>query len=204
MNDPNHLLVLGYRNRDDLPTHLGAWSRISAFGIPDPKLDSPGSPEVTVYAQLFSVDSYADLQEAYNAVFIRFPDPFGEPRNWLKAIYALGFCVDGPLEAWFYEPGELLLFDWMLRYALEDHVATGVRVETRDILNDPKPVGVATWQISRKSVSHIRKRFRQDLNAMLVQIYDQGRHHLTPDYTWDDAAALLHVDRHQGEGSASG
>ncbi|HLD16061.1 MAG TPA: hypothetical protein VJB94_05845 [Candidatus Nanoarchaeia archaeon] len=79
-------LVLAFETLDDLPTGWKKLKHIDAYGRS--KVSGKLPKNIKVYNKFFETNNYK--KGRYDLCFIKHPDPWGEPRNWMQAIAAIG------------------------------------------------------------------------------------------------------------------
>lgn len=113
-------LILAFENFDDLPKNWRDFDVIDAYGaskLTDEeirKFVGNSKIQLKIYNQFFEIKNFQKPEQPYNLCFIRHPDPWGEPRNWLQAIAALGECLKGKLSCEFWFPHEVVAFNFLL------------------------------------------------------------------------------------------
>ena len=115
-----HCLILAFENFDDLPKNWRDFDVIDAYGVSKitnkdiDKFVGDSSVKLKIYNQFFEIENFQKPEQPYDFCFIRHPDPWGEPRNWLQAIAALGECLKGKLVCEFWFPHEVVAFNFLL------------------------------------------------------------------------------------------
>lgn len=113
-------LILAFENFDDLPKNWRDFDVIDAYGASKltdediKKFIGDASVKLKIYNQFFEIKNFQKPEQPYDSCFTRHPDPWGEPRNWLQAIAALGECLKGKLTCEFWFPHEVVAFNFLL------------------------------------------------------------------------------------------
>jgi len=113
-------LILAFENFDDLPKNWRDFDVIDAYGaikLTDEEIKKfvgDSKVKLKIYNQCFEIKNFQKPEQPYDLCFIRHPDPWGEPRNWLQAIAALGECLKGKLTCEFWSPHEVVSFNFLL------------------------------------------------------------------------------------------
>ena len=113
-------LILAFENFDDLPKNWQDFDVIDAYGASKltdediKKLVGSSPVKLKIHNQFFEIKSFQKPEQPYDFCFIRHPDPWGEPRNWLQAIAALGECLSGKIACEFWFPHEVVAFNFLL------------------------------------------------------------------------------------------
>jgi len=119
-------LVLAFETWSDLPKPWKQFRTIDVYGTPKFRIEArnKGFAKVTLRGAFLDITKYKKPSYTYSYAFIRHPDPFGEPRNWMQAIAAVAESLSGKLECEFWFPAEILAFDFLLRAMIgQRHVA---------------------------------------------------------------------------------
>lgn len=118
-------LILAFENFDDLPKNWRDFDVIDAYGASKltdediKKFVGDSKVKLKIYNQFFEIKNFQKPEQSYDLCFIRHPDPWGEPRNWLQAIAALGECLKGKLTCEFWFPHEVVAFNFLLASLLD-------------------------------------------------------------------------------------
>ena len=113
-------LILAFENFDDLPKNWRDFDVIDTYGASKltseeiKKFIGNSKVKLKIYNQFFEIKNFQKPEQSYDLCFIRHPDPWGEPRNWLQAIAALGECLKGKLTCEFWFPHEVVAFNFLL------------------------------------------------------------------------------------------
>lgn len=113
-------LILAFENFEDVPKNWRDFDAIDAYGaskLTDENIKNfvgDSSIKLKIYNQFFEIKNFQKPEQSYDFCFIRHPDPWGEPRNWLQAIGALGECMKGKLTCEFWFPHEVVAFNFLL------------------------------------------------------------------------------------------
>ena len=182
-------LVLAFEDLHDLPSSWKDYACIDAYGQSKISLkDKEGLPvKLTVYNQFFEVKSYYKPKKPYDLCFIRHPDPWGEPRNWMQAIAGLGECVVGALVCEFWFPHEVKAFDFLLQSLLGTSVQF-VKAKQLDNIGEWKNFQ-ARWEIKglQKNMSDCYQKKKMEI---LQEYYNNFGKNFT-DSTLKDVVKIL-------------
>lgn len=173
-------LILAFENFDDLPKNWRDFDVIDAYGASkltgeDTKKFLGDSPvKFKIYNQFFEIKSFQKPEQPYNFVFIRHPDPWGEPRNWLQAIAALGECLQGKLTCEFWFPHEIVAFNFLLASLLGKENVKFLATKQIENIGDWKNYS-AEWEINlvetqKEMLSVYQKRKQQILQHFYAEI----------------------------------
>lgn len=177
-------LVLAFENFDDLPKNWRDFDVIDAYGASkltdkDIKKFVGDSPvKLKIRNQFFEIKNLQKSEQTYDLCFIRHPDPWGEPRNWLQAIAALGECLKGNLNGEFWFPHEVVAFHFLLASLLgKENVKflTGKQIEKVD---DWKNYS-AEWEINSVAIqSDMLSVYQTKRQEILQRFYkEMGRNY---------------------------
>src|SRR3989344_7707670 len=113
-------LVLAFETLKDLPNNWQSFSEIDAYG--QSKLTMTEihrlQNKLRIFNKFFESTNLKKNNKIYDYCFIRHPDPWGEPRNWMHAIIALGDSLNGKLDCEFWFVHEIKAFDFLLKSLL--------------------------------------------------------------------------------------
>ena len=165
-------LVLAFENLNDLPKDWKNFSSIDAYGQSKiSKKEIADLPvKLNVYNQFFEVKNYRKPKQPYVLCFIKHPDPWGEPRNWLQAIAALGECLNGKLVCEFWFPHEIKAFDFLLK-SLLGKSAQFVEAKQLDNVRDWKNFE-ATWEVKNTS-KNMSEHYQKQKMKILQKYYNE-------------------------------
>ncbi len=167
------LLVLAFENLEDLPKNWKEFSEIDAYG--QSKTSSKDLPvRINLSSQFFEIGNFKKPKENYDFCFIRHPDPWGEPRNWMQAIAALGECLNGKLICEFWFPSEIKTFDLLLKSILGESIVKFVN--SRKIENIGKWNNFeATWEINcTKNKKDMLEFYKKEKWRILQEYYQKA------------------------------
>lgn len=111
-------IVLAFSTGKDLPNNHKDFTIVDCYGQYHGTDSTKLAPNIVVHDELFEVGKTTVPNTLYNEGFIRHPDPWGEPRNWMQAIAALGECLQGKLTCEFWYPHEIIAFHFLLNSIL--------------------------------------------------------------------------------------
>ncbi len=110
-----HALVLAYTNLDDLPKNWDKFDSIDLFGSSEEVWQSMKKGNTYLRNHRKLLLNKTDLpQRDYSRVYIKHPDPFGEPRNWMLAISVIRERLQGYIDCIFWSKQEILAFNFLL------------------------------------------------------------------------------------------
>jgi hypothetical protein len=175
-------LVLAFERFDDLPDDWRRFDAIDAYGVStvtsaDVEAFKAGwTGEMTVRPGLLNVTRWRPPAVPYDHCFIRHPDPWGEPRNWFRAIAALGACLAGELTALFFYQHEILAFNFQLTALLgQSAVALSDTAPIADVRREGEtsaPCVRARWSINPQGVqAGMEERYRLRLGQAMRRFY---------------------------------
>lgn len=109
-------LVLAFSTMEDLPQGWEQFDHIDAYGqIKIPKKEWKSLPKnLTLHEGFFEISKDFKAPRPYDLCYIAHPDPYGEPRNWIKAVAAIIECVKGTIIATFFFTHEIHAFDLLI------------------------------------------------------------------------------------------
>ncbi len=109
-------LVLAYEKLEDLPKNYRGFDLLDVYGFSKNKGEELKNLPVKTnyYNRFFEIQNYHKTDSPYSFCYIRHPDPWGEPRNWMQPIAALTECLQGKLVCEFWFPSEVVSFNFLL------------------------------------------------------------------------------------------
>jgi hypothetical protein len=146
-------LILAFENFDDLPKNWQDFDVIDAYGASKltdeniKKFVGTFAVKFKIYNQFFEIKNFQKPEQPYDFCFIRHPDPWGEPRNWLQAIAALGECLKGKLTCEFWFPHEVVAFNFLLASLLGKENVKFLTVKQIEKVGDWKNHS-AEWEVN--------------------------------------------------------
>jgi len=150
-------LILAFESFDDLPKNWRNFDVIDAYGASKltkediEKFVGSSKAKIRIFDQFFEIKNFQKQEQFYNLCFIRHPDPWGEPRNWLQAIAALGECLQGRLACEFWFPHEVVAFDFLLTSLLGEKNVKFLTVKQIENVGNWKNYS-AEWEINSAGV----------------------------------------------------
>jgi hypothetical protein len=172
-------LILAFENFDDLPKNWRDFDVIDAYGASKltdediKKFVSDFSVKLKIYNQFFEIKNFQKPEQPYDFCFIRHPDPWGEPRNWLQAIAALGECLNGKLvcELWF--PHEVVAFNFLLASLLGKENVKFLAAKQIENIGDWKNYS-AEWEINPLATqSDMQPVYQKNKQEILQKLYKE-------------------------------
>lgn len=168
-------IVLAFSNLKDLPQNHTAFELIDCYGEIDCNDFDPTSinSNIVIHRELFAIGKNIIPETPYNAGFIRHPDPWGEPRNWIQAIAALGECLQGNLTCEFWYPHEIIAFHFLLVSLLSQEQVRFLHAEQTADSNDWDNFS-ASWKINAISLqSDMLDHYQKEKQTLLERFYNQ-------------------------------
>ncbi len=173
-------LVLAFETFDDLPKNWRDFDIIDAYGaseVTDAGIAgrvSDSSVKLKIHNRFFEINSFKKPEQAYDLCFIRHPDPWGEPRNWLQAIAALGECLKGRLVCEFWFPHEIVAFDLLLSSLLGKENVKFLAAHQMENSGDWKNYS-AQWKINSAAVrSNMSSVYQENKQEILQKFYKEA------------------------------
>lgn len=166
-------IVLAFSTLQDLPTNWTSFERIDCYGEVDPKcLESKkGNERIIVHNQFFAIGKNILPTTPYQECFIRHPDPWGEPRNWIQAIAGLGECLQGKLTCEFWYPHEIIAFHFLLVSLLSKDQVTFIHAEQVADSNNWDNFR-ADWKINAISLqTDMLEQYQREKQTILQNFY---------------------------------
>jgi len=124
--------------------------------------------KLKIYNQFFEIKNFQKPEQPYNSCFIRHPDPWGEPRNWLQAIAALGECLKGKLICEFWFPHEVVAFNFLLASLLGKENVKFLAAKQIENVGDWKNYS-AEWEVNLVEVQSGMSAFYQKMKKEILQ-----------------------------------
>jgi len=183
-------LVLAYESLKDLPKNYRDFDILDVYGF-----SSQGGKElknistkVNYYNGFFDIANYNEPKFPYNFCFIRHPDPWGEPRNWMQPIAALAESLSGELTCEFWFPSEIIAFNYLLQSILGNESIRIIQIKQIDDVGNWKNYQ-AKWSINQKGVKNKMLELYQKNKIIILQNYYKniGKH-------FNDNVTLTHVE----------
>lgn len=186
-------IVLAFSNVNDLPANKDSFELIDCYGEVELKdSDHQGlSSNLVVHRELFTIGKNTLPETPYNEGFIRHPDPWGEPRNWIQAIAALGECLQGKLTCEFWYPHEIIAFHFLL-VSLLSHEQVRFRHAKQIADSNGWDNFSASWQINAISLqANMLDHYQKEKQTILERFYNQiGKFYRT--VSLDEAINIIH------------
>jgi hypothetical protein len=114
-------LLLAFEDAKDLNKEMEQFDRVDAYG-PLTKVNTTKFKNLHISKQFFWIENYKMTKEKYDLCIIRYPDIWGEPINWVRAIAAIAESVRGKLVCEFWMPSEIVAFDFFLTSIIGDNI----------------------------------------------------------------------------------
>lgn len=182
-------LILAFENFDDLPKNWRDFDVIDAYGASKltneeiKKLVGNSSVKLKTYNQFFEIKSFQKPELPYDFCFIRHPDPWGEPRNWLQAIAALGECLKGKLICEFWFPHEVVAFNFLLASLLSKENVKFLASKQIENVGDWKNY-FTEWEINPTKVQDDMKSvYQKNKQEILQKFYKEVGKSYRNDFT---------------------
>lgn len=188
-----HLLVLAFETPSDLPHNWEEFEHITAYGpAKDFAFDEKFSvKKLHIMRKLFSIRDLQKPTQPFNACYIKHPDPWGEPRNWIKAIAALGETLQGSLTCEFWFTHEVPAFHQLLLQTLgEEHVTLQEVGELEKIGNKPNYYG--RWGINTVGIlGDMFDKYERQKTAILEEHYNKAGEYFHAGMSLEEAKSKL-------------
>ncbi len=166
-------LVLAFETFGDMPSNWQSYDAIDAYGsncvsAADVASFRGGSATaITVHNRQLSIMAPERPAIVYDDCFARHPDPWGEPRNWLRAIAVLGESLRGSMRCILHHQHEGLAFSFLLTSLLDKE---NVRLE-RAVECEPGQFQF-TWRINPAGPqTDMQTRYRARLGTIMRRFY---------------------------------
>ncbi len=164
-------IVLAFSTVKDLPNNYKDFTVVDCYGecreVDTIKLAS----NIVVHQELFEVGKTNLPNTLYNEGFIRHPDPWGEPRNWMQAIAALGECLQGQLNCEFWYPHEIIAFHSLLTSILSPVQVRFMRAQQIEDANEWDNYS-ASWEINSVSLqADMLAQYQKEKQGILQYFY---------------------------------
>lgn len=163
-------IVLACSTIEDLPSHWQQFSHIDCYGEIKHAKDFTDCDNVTIHNQFFEIGKNEIPTIPYSLGFIRHPDPWGEPRNWIKAIAGLSECLQGELVCEFWYPHEILAFHFLLTAMLDKDQVKFISAQQLKDIRDWNNFQ-ASWQLNAIKLS-----------ADMLTLYQKEKQHLLQNF----------------------
>ncbi len=185
-------IVLAFSTLQDLPHNWLSFDRIDCYGeveLKDSESEVNGS-KVIIHNEFFAIGKNSLPDDPYQECFIRHPDPWGEPRNWVQAIAGLGECLQGKLTCEFWYPHEIIAFHFLLISLLSKDQATFIHAEQVADSNNWDNFS-ASWKINAISLqTDMLKQYQREKQTILQNFYTNiGKFYR--DLTADEAVTII-------------
>jgi hypothetical protein len=168
-------LVLAFETFDDLCSDWQSYETVDAYGSngvsPADVATFRGdcATAITVHNRQFSIMAPDGPVVVYDHCFVRHPDPWGEPRNWLRAIARLGESLRGDIRCVHYHQHEGLAFNFLLIALLDKE---NVRLESTVELEPGK--FQFTWRINAAGLqTDMQTRYRNRFGKIMRRFYTE-------------------------------
>lgn len=185
-------LVLAFTSIEDLPRNWQDMAHIDAYGELE-KIDHTQlsrHPQIHLHNQFFEIGKAEQSPQSYNYCFIRHPDPWGEPRNWMKAIAAIAECVQGQLNCEFWYPHEIVAFHYLLKELLGENI-NFIQANQTDSIGDWKNF-VAAWQVNQdKLLTNMHTVYQNNKHSILQKLYNNIGQYYNQAISLDNALKLV-------------
>lgn len=172
-------LILAFENFNDLPKNWKGFEAIDAYGGSKltedeiKKFVGNSSVKFKIYNQFFEIKNFQKPEQPYNFCFIRHPDPWGEPRNWLQASAALGECLKGKLSCEFWFPHEVAALNFLLASLLCKENVKFLAAKQIENIGDWKNYS-AEWEINSASTqSNMLSVYQEKKREVLQRFYSE-------------------------------
>lgn len=140
-------IVLAFSTVQDLPNNHAIFWSVDCYGQYNTSAPHKLPSNIVVHQGLFEVGKTTIPNTLYSEGFIRHPDPWGEPRNWMQAIAALGECLQGKLTCEFWYPHEIIAFHFLLSSILSQEQIKFLHAEQIEDANEWDNYS-ACWEIN--------------------------------------------------------
>lgn len=183
-------LILAFENFDDLPKNWRDFDIIDAYGanklttleITQFVDDSP--VKLKIFNQFFEIKNFQKPEQSYNLCFIKHPDPWGEPRNWLQAIAAFGECLKGKLTCEFWFPHEIVAFNFLLTSLLGKENGKFIATKQLENVGEWKNYS-AEWKINPNATQgDMLSVYQQRRQEILQKFYREMGDYYRDDFTF--------------------
>ncbi|MBI2635155.1 MAG: hypothetical protein HYW79_01260 [Parcubacteria group bacterium] len=164
-------LVLAFENVQDLPSNWKDCESVDIYGFIKSEnavtavrdLFADSNTKFNINNELFLIRTLREVGQPYDFCFIRHPDPWGEPRNWMKAVSALGETLSGKLECEFWFSHEIIALNYLMVELLgKSNVEFIDSVQLPDVEN--KKNFKALWVINHSGIQE-----------KMLQVYEQNK-----------------------------
>ncbi len=164
-------IVLAFSTAKDLPHNYKDFTVVDCYGEWSEADTTKLAPNIVVHQQLFEVGKTPVLNTLYSEGFIRHPDPWGEPRNWMQAIAALGECLQGPLTCEFWYPHEIVAFHFLLTSILSSEQVRFIHAQQIEDANEWDNYS-ASWEINATSLqADMLAQYQKEKQGILQYFY---------------------------------
>ena len=164
-------IVLAFSTVKDLPHNHNDFTIVDCYGECSEADTTKLAPNIVVHQELFEVGKTNLLNTLYNDAFIRHPDPWGEPRNWMQAIAALGECLQGHLTCEFWYPHEIIAFHFLLTSILSSEQVMFVHAQQIEDANEWDNYS-ASWEINAVSLqADMLAQYQKEKQGILQYFY---------------------------------
>lgn len=185
-------LILAFENFDDLPKNWRDFDVLDAYGASKltdeeiKKFVGNSSIKLKIYDQFFEIKNFQKPEQSYDLCFIRHPDPWGEPRNWLQAIAALGECLKGKLTCEFWFPHEVIAFNFLLSSLLDNENVKFLSAKQIENIGDWKNHS-ADWEINQNTTqSDMLAVYQKRKQEILQKFYKEMGQSYRDDFTLEE------------------
>lgn len=166
-------LVLAFETFGDMPSNWQSYDAVDAYGSNSVSaadvaaFRGDSSTAVSVHNRQFNVMAAERPIDVYSDCFVRHPDPWGEPRNWLRAIALLGESLSGEMRCVHYHQHEALAFNFLLTALLDkEHVRLERSAEGEDGMFH------VTWRINAGGLqADMQTRYRNRFGQVMRRFY---------------------------------
>jgi len=172
-------LILAFENFNDLPKNWRDFDVIDAYGASKltdeeiKKFIGDSLMKLKIHNQFFEIKNFQKPEQPYDLCFIRHPDPWGEPRNWLQAIAALGECLKGKLTCEFWFPHEVVAFNFLLASLLGNKNVKFLSAKQIENVGDWKNYS-AEWEINSSATqSDMLSVYQKNKQGILQKFYKE-------------------------------
>jgi hypothetical protein len=185
-------IVLAFSTLQDLPNNWSSFERIDCFGevaLKETEINA-NRQKIIIHNEFFAIGKNSLPDTPYQECFIRHPDPWGEPRNWIQAIAGLGECLKGKLIGEFWYPHEIIAFHFLLVSLLNKDQVNFIHAEQLADSNNWDNFG-ASWQINAISLqSAMLDQYQREKQTILQNFYTSiGKFYR--EITVDEAITLI-------------
>lgn len=166
-------IVLAFSNLSDLPANKAAFEIIDCYGEVELNMPKQTDTNITIHQELFAIGKNTLPETPYQEAFIRHPDPWGEPRNWIQAIAALGECLQGKLICEFWYPHEIIAFHFLLVSLLSPEQVKFIEATQVADCNDWDNFS-ASWHFNAISLqANMLEHYQKEKQNILQRFYKQ-------------------------------